>query len=137
MASAGKIQLLFLPSKTPATQTRKSKHELDVEDQEARAHARSHASRIAWRRIGHDAVLAYGGQDRAHGPLEGVSTRSRWRLPVREHDHTSQKERSRNSQSPHLSMIKTGALDPFFRLPVDLDIQERNMLFYCKLFTLS
>lgn len=129
MPSGVQVKLHFLPPKTSATQTRKSKHQLELEDQEAKAHAAS----ISHHRAGRRGVQGHRGQNPTHAPLAEVSTYSRQLLPVREGDlalQTKQKQRDWDSQG--LAWIKTGPLDPFLRLPNDLNIRDRNTLFFCK-----
>jgi hypothetical protein len=141
-----RIKLLFLPSKTPSTH--KSKHEQELEVQEARAHAAS----IAHHRAGRGANTRTGQQReqpsrRGGGGGGGVGTvadptYSRWLLPVvavgeksaaaKRHPRDLQDRNVKAQQSQGLAWIKTGPLDPFLQLPVELDIKERNMLFYCE-----
>ena len=126
MAPPVKVKLLFLPSKTPSTHARKSKHQLELEDQEARAHAAS----IAHHRAGRGGTQGHKGQRHA---LQQESTVSRRLLPVMEDDLALQKKQNqRDWNSQGLAWIKTGPLDPFLVLPTDLDIKDRNMLFHCK-----
>ena len=64
---------------------------------------------------------------------QASSNYARWLVPVLDDDLALQKKQEqRNWKSQGLAWIKTGPLDPFLRLPADLDMKDRNMLFYCK-----
>ncbi|OCT52661.1 hypothetical protein CLCR_10957 [Cladophialophora carrionii] len=139
------IKLLFLPSKTPST--RKSKHEEELEVQQARAHAASIAHHRAGRKGASTSNRPKSGEQRGQHPSQSsavagpLPSYSRWLLPVvvdkpgtapEQDDRQPQQRTSKAQQSQGLAWIKTGPLDPFFQLPADLDIKERNLLFYCE-----
>ena len=126
------LHLLFLPAKTLST--RKSKHQVELEDQKARAHAASISHHRAGRGVknGSKVRTCVRGAEAA----DSGATDTRWLFPVVGDDLAVQKQQSstqRMCQSQGLAWIKTGPLDPFLRLPTDLDIKDRNMLFHCKL----
>lgn len=103
-------KLLFLPSKTP--QNHKSKRQLQLEDQEARSHAASVA------------------HSRGRSNHASIQTKTGSKLVQRESAGPEYASAIQHSQG--LAWIKTGPLDPFLRLPGEMKMQERNMLFHCE-----
>lgn len=124
MPPSGTVTLLFLPSKTPANNYRKSKRQLEIEDQEARAHAAS---------ISHHRAGRCGKPKGQIRTIDHGSTCDRRPLPLVEEDFALREAQTQSEwTSQGLAWIKTGPLDPFFYLPTDLNMKDRNLLFFCK-----
>lgn len=104
-------KLLFLPSKTP--ENRKSRRQLQLEDQEARSHA---------------AAVAHS-RSRNNNATKQTKPASK---TVVQRASASPEYVSPNQHSQGLLWIKTGPLDPFLILPGEVKMEERNMLFHCK-----